>query len=129
MEDLPSGTPVWQSGWGLYARNHEGEPAYLPDKVRLFSLNVNGVHAVCRDLFCLKRGVNCLQLQYGIYYSLTTKECQRYWGNCYVNDQKRQFCALGPDGQQDRVRMIFVIMIHKIKKFMIFNDFDFRFSN
>ena len=33
MVELPSGTPVWQSGWGLNARNENGEPAYLPDKV------------------------------------------------------------------------------------------------
>jgi len=72
MVELPSGTPMWQSGWGLFERNEIGDPAYLPDK-----------------------------LQYGVYFSLTTKECQRYWGNCYVNDDQRQFCAIGPEGQQD----------------------------
>ena len=36
-----------------------------------------------------------------MYFSLTTKECQRYWGNCYVTDEYRQFCAMGPNGQQD----------------------------
>lgn len=33
MVELPSGTPMWQSGWGLFERNEIGDPAYLPDKV------------------------------------------------------------------------------------------------
>jgi len=41
------------------------------------------------------------KLQFGVYFSVTIKECQQTWGTCYVGNEGRQQCAVGPNGQQD----------------------------
>jgi len=71
-DELPGGTPVWQSGWGINGYGPDGKPSGSTDT-----------------------------LQYGVYFAVTIRECQQTWGTCYVGNEGRQQCAIGPNGQQD----------------------------